>query len=229
MAITAINLIDRARQRADFVSSTFVSDSELLNWCRESYRELHDLMVEAYGEYYFLTLVDLSVFALSTSITSLSPLILKVLRIERNVNNKARQMRRLEFESVVLDYDTYAWNDETDIQAAVINGALMVQPIPNTTQTVRIWYVPDVTLGATGDTIDVHSERWLEYIVCSLAIKMRIKEESDTVDLERELERLRARIVSVVSPRDQGASQRSIDVRGDDPDLSDLDWGDGWI
>ena len=226
MAITAKQLITRARQQADFVGSPYFTDAtELLDWCRESYRELHDLLVENYGEYFFVTTADLSVFALNTAITSLSPLLLKCIRIEWNKDNFAKQMQRLELETVTLDYNTYAWDSTTDIRAAIVNGALMVQPIPNSTQTVRLWYVPDVTLATTAATIDVHAERWLEYIVNSLAIKMRIKEESDTLDLERKQERLTARIVSASTPRDQGLPQRAIDVRGDEIDFFDLDGG----
>lgn len=68
---TAITITDRARRRVDKVASTFVSDSELLNWADHGHRELYDLLIAAYGQEYFLRTVDMFVSA-STLYSTLS-------------------------------------------------------------------------------------------------------------------------------------------------------------
>lgn len=228
MAVSAQNLIDEARERADFTSSTYFTDPNLLIWCRQAYRELYDLMVEAYGANYFATIVDLPITQFSNGITALSPLLLKTLRIGRVVNSIETTVRRLDIETETIDYNTKAWGDATEVRATVLSGAVIVQPVPVTTETLRLWYVPQVTFTSLASNIDTAAEHWLEYIVVSIAIKMRIKEESDTTDLEREKLQMRERIVSSAAPRDISVAQRAFDVRGEDIGDLEGDWGAGW-
>src|SRR4051812_11022033 len=42
------------RQRADMVNSKFVSDSELNSYINQSYFELYDLLIQKYGDNYFV-------------------------------------------------------------------------------------------------------------------------------------------------------------------------------
>lgn len=233
MTISAATLIARARQRADFVSSTFLDDaSELVAWCVESYKELWDLLTEAYGEDYLVVDDTLNVSTLRTSLTGASgidPPLQKLLRIERISGTQGIPLRRFNFsQNGALEYSAKdGWNDGTDVRYAIVNQTLFVQPIPQATEIVVLWYVPIPTLTLSAD-INVACEPWAEYIVTDLAIKMREKGNEPTEGFERAKENLRRRIVSVATPRDEHEAQRSIDVRGDDVGDLEGDWWVGW-
>ncbi len=52
--MTLAQLRTASRQRADMVNSTFISDPELNSYINASYYELYDLLVQKYGNDYFM-------------------------------------------------------------------------------------------------------------------------------------------------------------------------------
>lgn len=221
MPISTATLIARARQRADFVSSTFLDDaSELVNWALESYKELCDLLTEAYGEDYLIVDDTLNVSLARTALTGgtgIDPPLQKLVRAEWLTGTEGRPLRKLDFShGGTFEYSKkQGWDDSTDIRYAIVNQHLFVQPIPQTTQTVALWYVPIPTLTLSSD-INVACEPWAEYVVLDLAIKMREKENTDRTGLERDKLNMRERIVSVATPRDEHEAERAVDVRCED-------------
>ncbi len=228
MAITAQNLIDRARQRADFVSSTFLTDStELLSWCEDSYKELWDLLAEAYGENYLLVLSNIDV---ADRVVQLgSALIHKLIRVDRVANDRRVPLRAFDFADVVFSEETQAW-ESTIVEFNLVGDSVWFNPVPAVTETVSLYYVPQAALttltGGTG-TISVQAEPWAEYIVIDLAIKMRVKEETDTSDLRLDKEAMRRRIISAGTPRDVTRARRTVDVRYFDEEQPDV-WDEIW-
>ena len=96
-----------------------------------------------------------------------------------------------------------------------LNGKDCIQFIPGTPNGVsryRVWYYPNPkVLTADTDTIDGRSG-WEEWVVVDAAMKLLAKEESDTSQLEREAQRVWARIMAVAENRDAGQSKRITDV-----------------
>lgn len=96
-----------------------------------------------------------------------------------------------------------------------LNGKDCMQFIPGTPNGVshyRVWYYPNPkVLTADTDTIDGRSG-WEEWVVVDAAMKLLAKEESDTSQLEREAQRVWARIMAVAENRDAGQSKRITDV-----------------
>lgn len=96
-----------------------------------------------------------------------------------------------------------------------LNGKDCIQFIPTTPNGVssyRVWYYPNPkVLTANTDTIDGRSG-WEEWVVVDAAIKLLTIEESDTSGLEREAQRVWARIMGVVENRDAGQGKRITDV-----------------
>ena len=96
-----------------------------------------------------------------------------------------------------------------------LNGKDCMQFIPGTPNGVnyyRVWYYPNPkVLVADTDTIDGRSG-WEEWVVVDAAMKLLAKEESDTSQLEREAQRVWARIMAVAENRDAGQSKRITDV-----------------
>lgn len=96
-----------------------------------------------------------------------------------------------------------------------INGKDCMQFIPGTPNGVsyyRVWYYPNPkVLVSDADSIDGRSG-WEEWVVIDAAMKLLAKEESDTSQLEREAQRVWARIMAVAENRDAGQSKRITDV-----------------
>lgn len=144
--MTLAQLRTASRQRADMVNSTFISDSELNSYINASYFELYDLLVQKYGNDYFmkeysfqlqgnisqyplpddffkLLGVDLSIGAGPDGWVSLRPFTLA----ERNRYSTA---------------NVQTWIGVTNLRYRISAGNLWFTPSPQTGQTIRIWYVP---------------------------------------------------------------------------------------
>ena len=73
--ITLSEIRQRCRERADMKNSTFVTDDELNFYINQSISELHDMIVQSYGEDYYVknetfsTVAQQEAYDLSTVIT----------------------------------------------------------------------------------------------------------------------------------------------------------------
>ena len=151
------------RQRADMVNSTFITDAELNSYINASYFELYDLLVQKYGndyyvqEYYFnlvgnqsrydlpedffkLLGVDLSIGSGPDGWVSLRPFTLA----ERNRYSTA---------------NVQTWIGVTNLRYRLSGNKLWFTPSPQTGQEIRLWYIPrlselvDVTTLTVADPI----------------------------------------------------------------------------
>lgn len=134
------------RQRADMVHSQFVSDAEINSYINASYFELYDLLVQKYGNDYYmkeysfslvgnqsrydlpadffkLLGVDLQISAGPDGYVSLRPFTLA----ERNRYSTA---------------NVQTWIGVTNLRYRLSANKLWFTPSPQTGQTIRIWYVP---------------------------------------------------------------------------------------
>ena len=88
-----------------------------------------------------------------------------------------------------------------------LNGTnLTFMPEPDSADSVTVWYVPSfVKLVNDADSVSNNiATNWEEYAVVLAALKMKSKEETSTVPLERELTRISARIEEASRNRDAG-------------------------
>ena len=144
--MTLAQLRTASRQRADMVNSTFISDSELNSYINASYFELYDLLVQKYGNDYYMTEysfqlvgnvsryplpadffkllgVDLQIAGGPDSYVSLRPFTLA----ERNRYSTA---------------NVQTWIGVTNLRYRISGSDLWFTPSPQTGQTIRIWYIP---------------------------------------------------------------------------------------
>ena len=64
MADTTIaTLMSRSRQRADMEDNNFVTDSELVDYINAGISELQDILIQEYGEDYYVKSVDFNTTA----------------------------------------------------------------------------------------------------------------------------------------------------------------------
>jgi len=220
MALTAQEIMYRARQRVDAVESLFFHDtSELLVWCDQSHRELYDLLVASYGQPYFartedVTVTTTGVYDLTLLPTAGKPAFYKLLRADVAFNSVRVPLHPLALSDAVL-YDTpQSWDAGRDIHYRLADAAIHFVPRPSASQTVRLYYVP-LPVALTTMVTPVHPacEHWSEYTVVDLAIKMRTKEESDVAALLQEKLMLGQRITQMAQDRDAGQPLSLVDVR----------------
>ena len=244
--MTLAQLRTAARQRADMVSSTFVTDAEFNSYINQSYFELYDLLVQKYGDNYyvadpaqFTTDGTSSQFALpngsSTSFTNgrtgatsyAAPSILKLLGVDLSLASTQDSwvtIRPFNFS----DRNRYAvpnfqsFYGITNMRYRLNGDYLWLNPIPRGGQTIQLWYVPRMTqLSSDSDTCDGISG-WTKYIILDAAIKALIKEESDVSAHLAQKQALIQRIEAAAENRDAGNPSTVADTM-----WSDLWWPTG--
>lgn len=170
--MTLPQLRTAVRQRADMVKSQFVTNDELNSYINASYFELYDLLVQKYGNDYFMTQysfqlqgnvsrydlpedffkllgVDLEISAGPDGYVSLRPFTLA----ERNRYSTA---------------NVQTWIGVTNLRYRISGNKLWFTPSPQTGQTIRIWYIPrlkelvdassvTVNYPIAGDTVTIGS------------------------------------------------------------------------
>ena len=235
--MTLLELRTAARQRANQEESAFVSDDELDTYLNQSLAELHGLVVQAYGEDYFITETNLS-YAAGAISASLPADFFKVrgvsVLIAEGTPNRYATIRQYNYNtrnawsapgSVEQGVATGWWSN---LRYRVAQGSLYLTPPPNQAVTIRLAYIPVVTeLSADGDTTATNDSLngWLEFVIVDTAIKMKDKEETDTTVLQRQRDMIVRRIEAETANRDAGDAEtiRDVNATGNNP------WGGiGW-
>lgn len=212
--ITLATMRTNVRQRADMVSSLFVTDAEVNGYIQESYKELYDLITEAYEDYNLSN----SSFTISSGNTASLPATLYKIRGLDDMSDASnpRTVRRYMFHER-NDYglaDRLSLSsDYSDVLYTTSGSTLYIVPSDRAARAYRIWFVPLPTVPAIdSDTIDAING-WAEYITIDAAIKCKIKEESDTAALERAKKNAYERITRMRSNRDQNLPAKVSRVR----------------
>lgn len=225
--VTLGSVKTRAKYRADMVNSTFVSDEEWNTYITASYKELYDLLITCWGDNYYVSLpyqftttnnIDqydlpdgtdsfllpddttapafyhlLGVDLVQSPGTQLQNITLKQFNFqERNKYSSAYGSGLATWGFVAPDYK-------------LLDGRIMLRPVPNGGSVIQLWYVPRPTdLTDDADTFDGISG-WEEYVVIDAARQALEKEESSTVEAIREKADLVKRINKSAVNRDAGS------------------------
>lgn len=214
-----------AQQRADMVGSQFVSDAEWSSYINSSYFELYDLLVQKYGDDYFVA----SPYQVTTDGQSdryaLPSDFYKLLGVDlqnTGTPNGWLTLRPFTFTERNRNSitDTTTWAGRTNLRYRLNGSNVWFTPMPQSGMLMRLWYVPRLTpLTSDTDVADGVSG-WLEYVVVDAAIKAMQKEESDVSVLLAQKGALIRRIESAAENRDAGSPARVADVQR-------LDWAWG--
>lgn len=231
--VTGQQLLDRIRQRADQVSSGFVTDAELLNLCNVYRRELDDLLIKAFGNDYSATSTTFSATA-NTENYSLSGLtsgtFYKSLGVDIADTSSPtgwRDIKAYNFHDRNLPTQQSAFTTNLangDVKYRLYGTSLSLRPVPTGTISMKLWYIPQTTtFSTTADTMD-DVNGWSEYIVLSSAIAVKDKEESDTGILQGDRQRMIQRINDMAPQRNAGDPQTIGDVQMQMPPYAILPW-----
>jgi hypothetical protein len=184
-----------AQQRADMVSSNFVSTAEWNSYINLAYYELYDILIQKYGADYFVQ----TPFAITTDgvnqLFALPTDFYKLLGVDIKTGNRWWPIKRFDF---------------ADRGRVSMNGS-----IPPAGQMLQAWYAPRLTeLVNDTDTAD-GVDGWLEYVIVLAAAKALVKEETDASPLMAELQSLVARIEAAAENRDASQPSKVVDVYAD--------------
>jgi len=210
MATDLSTLRSRARIRADAVGNNFFSDSEIDRYINVGLGELHDILVQKFEDYY-VTSREFNLVGGQTTYTFDELGIrnfYKCLGVDATDSGETIRIRRFSF----AERDRYTATaitgrgGYTDYQYQIRGDGLEFIPEPNTTSTIKLWYIPAFS-DLEEDDDEINSfimSNWEEYAVITAVYKMKEKEELSTTVIERELEAIRVRIAEAAANRDAG-------------------------
>lgn len=217
--MTLAEIRTQARQRADMVASQFVTDAELNGWINSSLAELYDLLVQKYGDDYFVEVATITT-AGNVDRYDLPADFYKLLGVDLYLTGAAPDQGAITLRPFTFAernrYSTansQTWLGLTNLRYRLSGSKLWLTPTPQSEQTLRLWYVPRVVpLVNDADVADGVSG-WLEYVVVDVAIKAMQKEESDVSVLLAQKGALIQRIESAAENRDAGSPATVADTQ----------------
>lgn len=175
---TAKSLIERAYYEADMEGSTFPDRSKVLADINDALAELHELLTT---EDYFHSTEPITLVA-GTEAYALPADFYKPVMVWKNSSGRRYEVPRF----------TYA-----DLSGYSTTG-------PAASGTVELWYAPQLKrLKKDSDRVTVAlPNQWDSFASVHAAVKMLMREESDSSALQAERNRLLQRIMANVEPRD---------------------------
>ena len=215
---TLAQLITRVRQRADMVGSTFVSDSEVVDYINVAMAEIHDLLVDKYEDYF----VSSTTYTLPADNPGTLPSdFYKALGVDFLSGGLTYRMMRFTFqERNMYNAPAIVASRIADTRYAIQGNQIKFIPSPSTSGTVTLFYVPEsqqFSAGSTSDTIVSKAppiaKGYEEYLVVDAAIKCLMKEESNTQPHMIYKEQLRKRLEAASANRDAGEAAKITDRR----------------
>jgi hypothetical protein len=214
--MTLLELRTATRQRADMVNSQFVSDSELNSYINQSYFELYDILIQKYGDDYYVASPYSFITDGASQFYTLPTDFYKLLGVDLALSNTLDSyvtIRPFNFG----DRNRYAipnfqsFYGVTNLRYRLKANDLWLTPIPGQGQTIRIWYVPRLTTLATDVSTADGISGWTEYIIIDAAIKCLQKEESDVSILMAQKQAMIERIKNAAENRDAAFPSTVVD------------------
>lgn len=212
--ITLDDMRLRARERVDMVGSKFVTDDECDRYAREAWLELQMKLVSRFEDF-FLTRVNVSLTAGAALELPADFFKFRGLRFR---DGAGEFLRRLDVREI--PYATSPNNTSRPshyfVRGDFSSAAALVElyPSPNSAYSMELFYVPIKSL----DDAVAGSLRMIagfsEYIVLTMAIKMRDKEESDAGVLLAERTLLYDTFEKAMTPLDTGEPAAVVQMSG---------------
>jgi len=208
---TLSELRTRARRLADAVGNNFFADAEVDDYINIGLGELHDILVSKFEDYSvssisFSLVKDQSEYTFSSIGLSNFYKSLGVDLIDGNDTVRIPRYSFQERNAFSENSAYYSRSGRKNLRYNINGTSMMFTPTPAEAYTIKLWYVPQFSkLSNDSDSVNNNiATNWEDYAVTMAALKMRQKEETSTTSLERELDRLTARIEEASRNRDAG-------------------------
>lgn len=214
--ISLFELRQRSQQKADRVNSNFVTLPEWNFFINQSIKELYDMLITAYEDYFIaprltISLTGASSYDLPDGVNnSGAPAFYKVYGVDLALNSSQEAwltLKKFNF----IDRNRYVYPQLTttilgvwNLSYRILGQKIHFIPTPASLQSVGLWYFPrkDNLLQET-DMLDGFSG-WELYVINRAAKYALDKEESDTSKIDAELLFLKDRIEGAAANRDAG-------------------------
>ena len=234
-----------ARERSDMVNSQFLTDAEFNSNIQASQQELYGIIVQKYGNDYYLAGTPDNWYQFTTTSTATSyalpdgsstyllkdgsttaPAFWKLLGVDLQLGSASNGWLTLKPNPFVErnrlngPYAQLAYGLRTQLKYRLAGNTLWLTPQPASGQVIRIWYVPRLTVPTADTDVIDGVTGWEEYLVIDAAIKALQKEESDCSLLMAQKAAIIARLEAEAENRDAGAppvvgNARRSDFGGD--------------
>jgi hypothetical protein len=210
-----------SKQYADMVSSNFVTDAEWNSYINLAYFELYDLLVQKYGDDYYVAAPYSFTTDGTTQQYTLPSNFYKFMGLDLQLSNSNDSWVTIR-PFMFTERNRYAvpnfqsFYGITNVRYRLAGNTLFLTPTPTSGQNFRMWFIPILTeLSADTDVVKGISG-WQEYLCLDAAIRALIKQELDVSALSQRKQALIARIESAAANRDAGNPQTVSDSRGSD-------------
>lgn len=227
---TVGNLRLECQQRTDRVNSDNITDQEWNSMINQSYKELYDILIQKFGDMYFVTTPFTITTVQNTNLYALPTDFYKLFLCEVALNpsdpNSYVTLSQFEFlQKNLFNYpNQFTLYGVTNLRYRLNGNNLMIVPIPQANQTIRLWYAPRPNqLINDTDLVDGISG-YEEYIVADVCIKTLAKTEEDSSIFMAQKSALLKRVEEAAENRNISEPQRVTDSR-----RKNFAWGlDGW-
>jgi len=203
--VTLLQLRDSAKDRADLTNSTRIDDTQWNEYINKSKDALYDLLLSAYGSDYYANPTPTIVSIINgTDTYSLPSDFYKLNLLEYKIdNNTFKSIKPFSLATKNNTSNNYYYGRlSPDFRYKIHGSKLILYPLPNSNLTLNLWYTPLATnLVIDSDSLNGFNG-WEEYITIDCAIKAARNEETDTVELERDLMRITKRLEEMAENRD---------------------------
>jgi len=212
--VTLEELKDQVRERADMVNSQFVTDAELVAYINSSLANLHDMLIGAYNEEYFMEEYQFT----STGVIeyALPDDFYKLRGVDAQTGGRWISVKRFNFnkrndESFVAELSGFS-----NMQYRIVGSNIRFNFSPSSGTVLRMFYHPKAAkLVADSDEYDDQNQ-YAEFVVIDAAIKCLNKEESDVSVLMAHRADQIARIVAMAQNRDANEPESVSDIYAED-------------
>jgi hypothetical protein len=189
--LTLLQLRTRIRNRCDMASSQFITDSELNDYINDSLYELYDLLIEKYGNRYYVATPSTIATDGTNYLYSLPSDFYKLIGVDLKTNSNTNPYVNLR---------SFDFAHRNSFRT------------PDSGKTVQLWYAPRLTELVNDTDVADGVDGWLEYVVVDCGLKCLQKEESDVSVFAGQKQMLIKRIEDAAEARDCANPPRMIDV-----------------
>ena len=222
--VTLLSLRNDARERSDLVRSRFVTDTELTSYVNASLKELYDLLVASYADYYTADPLE---FTVVSDGYSLPDDFYKLRLLERSFDNSGNESSYYTLNQFnFMEKNRYnnigggSLGNYPIVQYRVMgspnlvgNGKIKFSPTAQEAGLYRLHYIPKCPT-LVDDTDELNGVNgWEEYIIVDCCIKMLQKQEDDVSVFQFQKKELIARIEAMAAERDASQPGRITDAR----------------
>lgn len=219
MAISLAELKQRVRERTDKTDSEFIEEDELRYYINASIASLHDILVQSYGEDYYVKDVSWTTTAGQEryNIADIAPDgdFYKLLGLDAKLNgSEFFTLQQFNFNERNRFQNAGVWDylGITNVRYRIVGSQLILSPQPDNNTEMRLWYIPKAQeLSLDTDEFD-DINQYTDYVIVDAAIRVMDKEESDVTVLAAQRQALEQRITEAARNRNASDPESVSDI-----------------